>query len=592
MSISDFLALIILRYAIPAYCGPTENPSSSANPASDEQIDHTHFLTDECRRFDRNQFLNEEFSDVVLVVNNERFPAHRAVLASSSDYFRALLCNGHIETYTKEVSINEGSPTSIKELLKYIYFGKMNLSVLEINVILELLILSNLWRFINLQFSLSEYLCNNIDVHNVSSLFVVASYYQLKELEDASINFIATQPLDVLQSKKSRFLSAEALILILNRNTAYAKELDIFHAVSQWIKENQDKLGPNEKTNILSAIRYQLMDEKELSEVRRSELVRSDRNILDVIKKSLTQILIDRGRLEPNVNFAQEDSIELSQIDGGTMIMLDHPVNINYIEMELIEKPSKNYSYYIEVSIAKYSWFRVINHSNYDCRSIQRLWINRIYVRYIRIVGTKNSCNKTCTFNILKVMYNTDKMHLVEIKNGLIAPKYNVALPSMDAFVTKGTPNWFIYRMETLPDKIQNNILYDEYKNSLLDRGHTYHFLNSGCIEVQLAQPYLLSSMRMLLWEHNKNTYGYNVHVSVNHEEWYLIIDKSNKSCQSWQLLQFEQRLVVYIRITGIHTSDTYKTFNLKYLEAPAQVSLAFIIKKPWKSISWLLNRK
>ncbi|XP_050435403.1 BTB/POZ domain-containing protein 9-like [Adelges cooleyi] len=588
MSFSYFLAFIILR-SIPAYSGPTENPPSSENPAGDEQIDHTHFLTDECRRFDSNLFLNEEFSDVVLVLDNERFPAHRAVLASRSDYFSALLCNGLIETYNKEVSIEEGSPKSIKELLKYIYFGKMNLSALESNIILELLILSNLWGFTNLHFLLSEYVCNNIDVDNVCSLFAVASYYQLKELEDASINFIATQPLDVLQSKESRILSAEALILILNRNKAYVKELDIFRAVSQWIKDNQDKLGPNEKTNILSAIRYQLMDEKELSDVRRSKLVRSDRNILDVIKKSLTQTLNDRGRIEPNVNFAQENLIEVSQIDGGTMIVLDHSVNINYIEMEL---SSCTYSYYIEVSIAKYSWFRVIDHSNYDCRSIQRLWINRIYVRYIRIVGTKNSRNKTCTFNILKVMYNTDKMHLVEIKNGLLAPKYNVASSSMDATVTNGYPHWTIKEVETSPDKIQNAILYDDYENSLLDRGYTYHDLELGYIEVQLAQPYLLSSMRMLLWDHHKYTYGYTVHVSVNHEDWFLIINNSNKSCQSWQLLQFEQRLVVYIRVTGVHTSYPDKTFNLKYLEAPAQVSLSFIIKKPWKSIPWLLNQK
>ncbi|XP_050434215.1 BTB/POZ domain-containing protein 9-like [Adelges cooleyi] len=331
------------------------------------------------------------------------------------------------------------------------------------------------------------------------------------------------------------------------------------------------------------------MDEEELSEVRRSELVRSNIIILDVIKKSLTQTLNNRGRLEPNVNFAQEDSIEHFHIDGSTMIMLNQPSSINYIEMELYDW---NFSYYIEVSIDKYSWFRVIDHSNYDCRSTQRLWINRIYVRYIRIVGTKNTLNKTFTFKILKVMYNTDKLHLVEIKNGLVAPKYNVALPSMDATVIKGIPNWIIYRMEKSLEKIQNNILYDDYKNFLFDRGYTYHEVNLGCIEVQLAQPYVLSSMRILLYDRHKYTYGYTVHVSVNHKDWDMIIDKSNKSCRSWQSLQFEQRLVVYIRITGVQSSDTDRTFNLKYLEAPDQVSLDSIIKKPWKSMLSLLNRK
>lgn len=33
-------------------------------------------------------FLQEEFSDVTLVVENRKFPAHRVILACRSDYFR------------------------------------------------------------------------------------------------------------------------------------------------------------------------------------------------------------------------------------------------------------------------------------------------------------------------------------------------------------------------------------------------------------------------------------------------------------------------------------------------------------------------
>ncbi|XP_050435259.1 BTB/POZ domain-containing protein 9-like isoform X1 [Adelges cooleyi] len=583
-----FIVLIVLR-STPALSVPTENPSSSADPAGYEQIDHTHFLSNDIS----NLYLNEKFSDVVLVVDNKRFHAHRAVLASRSDYFGALLYNGHIETYNKDVPIKEGSPTSFKVLLEYIYFGRINLSILKSNIILELLILSNVWRFENLQFSLSEYLCNNIDVHIVSSLFSVALFYQLKELEDASINFIDIHTLDVLQSKDSLSLSAEALQLILNRDTAYANELDIFRAVCHWIKKNQDNLAPDDKINILSAVRYQLMDKEELFEVRGSELVRSDRNILDVIKKSLTQTLNDRGRLEPNVNFAQENSIEVSQIDGGTMIMLDHPSNINYIEMNLCDVYSCTYSYYIDVSVDRLDWLRVINHSNYDCRSIQRLWINRIYVKYIRVVGTKNTSNKT--FKFLKVMYNTDKMHLVEIKNGLVAPRFNVALSSMNATLIKGIPNSYTIQRSTWPHWANNNILNDEYKNygySAKYRGYTFHYLESECIEVQLAQPYVLSSMRMLLWDYYSRTYGYTVEVSVNNVEWDVIADKSNKSARSWQLLQFDQRPVAYIRITGIRTSNDDRSFRIVYLEAPAQVSLDSKITKQWQSLRRLLSRK
>ncbi|XP_050434184.1 BTB/POZ domain-containing protein 9-like [Adelges cooleyi] len=529
MTFVYFIALIVLRSA-PAFSNPTGYASSSSNPPGSEQIDHVPSLVNDIS----NLYENEKYSDVVLVVDEKRFHAHRSVLASRSDYFSALLFGDHKDSRLKEVPIKEGSATSVNVLLKYIYSGRVDLSTLESKVIVELLILSNVYRFSNLQFSLSEYLLSKIDEHNASSLFVVALYYQIKELEIESLNFIDIHALDVLQSEDSLSLTPEALLLILNRDMVYANDLDIFRAVCRWIKKKKDEIDAEAKTKILSAVRYQLMDDEELSEVRRSELVSSDSSILDVIKlsiESLPQEFKDQGRLEPNVNFAEDTPKKLCQIDGGTMITLDHPSKINYIEMELSDKQAKSYTYYIQVSMDSHNWLRVIDHSNYHCRSIQRLWIIRRFVRYIRIVGTNNTSNKS--FNFLKVMYNTEKLHWVEIKNGLVAPKYNVTLTSMD---------WAIVIRQ--PD----------------------------CLQIQLAQPYMLSSMRILLNHGESRACGYTIHVSVNDEDWDIIVDKSKESTLSWQLLKFDPRPIVYIRVTAVRTSENDKLFKRIALLAPAGV--------------------
>jgi len=68
----------------------------------------------------------------------------------------------------------------------------------------------------------------------------------------------------------------------------------------------------------------------------------------------------------------------------------------------------------------QHDWVRVIDHSNYYCRSTQRLWIHPRVVQYIRIVGTNNTVNKSFHTVSMEIMYNSEEMDLVDIEKGLV----------------------------------------------------------------------------------------------------------------------------------------------------------------------------
>ena len=97
---------------------------------------------------------NEDFSDIVLSVGEECIPAHRMILASRSEYFRALLYGGLKETNEKEIRLSNDTPQdAFRCILKYIYSGTMDFSAHSVLKQQRLLYLSQLKLF-----DLSRYL--------------------------------------------------------------------------------------------------------------------------------------------------------------------------------------------------------------------------------------------------------------------------------------------------------------------------------------------------------------------------------------------------------------------------------------------------
>ncbi|CAL8111942.1 unnamed protein product [Orchesella dallaii] len=102
------------------------------------------------------------------------------------------------------------------------------------------------------------------------------------------------------------------------------------------------------------------------------------------------------------------------------------------------------------------------------------------------------------------------------------------------------------------------------------DSGYTCHQLGSGAIVVQLAQPYVISSMRLLLWDCDDRSYSYYIEVSTNQRHWEMVCNRSRENCKSWQAIRFDPIPVVYIRIVGTNNSAN-EVFHCVHFECPSQ---------------------
>lgn len=80
--------------------------------------------------------------------------------------------------------------------------------------------------------------------------------------------------------------------------------------------------------------------------------------------------------------------------------------------------------------------------------------------------------------------------------------------------------------------RCRNSLLDGNIENYDWEFGYTCHQLSSGAIVVQLAQPYVISSMRMLLWDCDERSYSYYIETSVNDCRWDLAVDRTREMCR------------------------------------------------------------
>merc|ERR1739844_477693 len=206
-------------------------------------------------------------------------------------------------------------------------------------------------------------------------------------------------------------------------------------------------------------------------------------------------------------------------------------------------------------------WVRVIDHSKYLCRSWQKdLYFAPRVVRYIRIVGTYNTLNKV--FHAVSFeAYFTKKPFQVN-KHGIFIPSVNIATIEKSACVQDGV------------SRSRHALLNGDTNNYDWDSGYTCHQLGSGAILVQLGQPFVIDSMKLLLWDCDERRYSYYIEVSNNKSDWEVVWDRSKEPCHSWQDISFPRRPVVFIKIIGTQNTAN-EVFHCVHFECPAVTNVA-----------------
>ena len=76
----------------------------------------------------------QKFSDIDFIVNGQRIPAHKAVLAAQSLYFECMLYGNMKESAMSEITLEDVPVSAFRKVLQFAYTGTLKMKNVALQV--------------------------------------------------------------------------------------------------------------------------------------------------------------------------------------------------------------------------------------------------------------------------------------------------------------------------------------------------------------------------------------------------------------------------------------------------------------------------
>ncbi|XP_037310441.1 kelch-like protein 32 isoform X1 [Pungitius pungitius] len=223
--------------------------------------------------------------DVTLVAGEQKFHAHKAVLAACSDYFRAMFSLCMVESEADEVTLQGVTGVGLKHALDFAYTGQI---LLEPAAIQDVLSAGSHLQLLELLSLCSHYLIQELSSVNYLELYRVADLFHLPALEEAVVDFLVEHLSELSHSRQDEALQLPYRLLreVLksDRLTSLSEE-EIWKLVVLWLDHD---CRHQYADDLLQHVRYGLMDVPTLHHLARSHsLVQSSPTAAALVEEAL-----------------------------------------------------------------------------------------------------------------------------------------------------------------------------------------------------------------------------------------------------------------------------------------------------------------
>ncbi|XP_041115268.1 kelch-like protein 13 [Polyodon spathula] len=203
--------------------------------------------------------------DVVLVSGegSESFPVHRVLMASSSDYFKAMFTGGMKEQELKTIKLQGLSRVGLKNIIDFIYTAKVALNMDNLQDTLEA---ANFLQIIPVLDFCKELLTSEITTDNCVEVGRIASDYHLTEVSSFINEFVLRNFSVLLKEGHYLQLSEDSMAHALASDSLKnCTEMELFKHTCDWLKYDESRKAHTYK--LMKNIRFPLMTPSDLLQI-------------------------------------------------------------------------------------------------------------------------------------------------------------------------------------------------------------------------------------------------------------------------------------------------------------------------------------
>jgi kelch-like protein 18 len=153
--------------------------------------------------------------DITLMANEQKFTAHRIVLAASIPYFHAMFLNEMIESRQEVITINTVDANALEQFINYSYNGMITITNDNVQ---SLFIGANFFHMKNIKSACCEFMRKRLCVKNALCLKSFAEQLMCNELLAAANRFINKHFIRIASTNEFLAMTAPELEELLERD--------------------------------------------------------------------------------------------------------------------------------------------------------------------------------------------------------------------------------------------------------------------------------------------------------------------------------------------------------------------------------------